>query len=710
MPPATARPADRKSGRTGHGLPWEPTLTSTVPIPRRAGLNSALGNPQVVPDAHRRLAAIMFTDIVGFAAMTQADEAATLRALERHNALLRPIFARFGGREVKTVGDAFLVEFASALDAARCALEIQDVLHDPGAAGLGSPPIRVRIGIHVGDVVPAEGDVLGDAVNIASRVAPLAEPGGICFTQQVFDQVQNKISTPTAKLPPVLLKNIRLPTTVYRFVPGWEMRGEEVASRGPTSGRGLAVLPLANISPDPKDEYFADGLTEELISVLSQVRGLSVIARTSVVPYKSAPRSVAQVGSELGVDSVLEGSVRKAGTRMRITLQLVDVATQRHVWAGSYDREVGDVFAVQTDVAERTAEALRLELARAAGPADERRTTTDPVAYDLYLRGLVAASESSGSGSREAFRCFERAVERDPGFADAYAAWANHLVVLAGDHLPMQEVMPRARELAARALELDPDSSEAHASLANIAMQFDNDWPRAEAEFERAIAINPSNVTAYRFYGALLVATERFDEAKEIFRRAIRLDPGGPDQRSLSWAELESGRFDAAIAQAEEARDRHPNALRTHIALGLFYLCAGRRDDAEREAESTLPPADDVERFDHALLRALVGKPEPARTIIAEVERGEAKSYTSPTHLAMLYSALGNTNRALDLLEQDAHGGDRVLWLFYRGIFFDPLRDDPRFVRLLRESRLPVHPIRRPGPPARRSPGALSRP
>jgi adenylate cyclase len=648
-----------------------------------------------VAPSRRRLVAIMFTDMVGYSALAQVDESSALAMLERHNQLLRPSFSKFRGREIKTVGDAFLIEFDSALDAVRCALEVQRSLHEYNAASADGGKIRIRIGVHVGDVVEVDGDLLGDAVNIASRIEPLADPEGISITQQVYDQVQNKISAQFVKLPPVLLKNIRLPMSVYRVILPWSSeRAESSGARG-VSGLNLAVLPLTNISPDPNDEYFADGLTEELISQLSQVRDLTVIARTSVIPYKLAPKSIAQVGSELGVDTILEGSVRKAGQRMRITLQLIDVDSQRHIWASSYDRDVGDVFAVQTDIAERTAGALRLELSKTRRPRLAQKPTVDPEAYDLYLRGLVVADDPNEAVIAEAVRYFEQATTLDPKFAEAYAAWANLYVIVAGDYLPFRDVMPKARALVAKALELDPGSSDAHAALANIALQFDHNWELAESEFEKAISLNPSNVMAYRFYSLLLMVLERFDEAKEMDRRAIRLDPGRDGQQgALAWAELSAGNPDAAFAYAEKARDNDPTSISKHVTLGMFYLAAGRKDDALREADTPLVGASDSERFDHALLNALVGRPEAARTVAAEVERGEAKSYTSATHLAMLYAALGEKSRALDLLEQDFREGDSVLWLFHRGVFFDSIREEPRFVFLMRQYGLPIHSIR----------------
>ncbi len=654
-----------------------------------------LVSSESVTQSRRRLAAIMFTDMVGYSALAQADEASALALLDRHNRLLRPVFARFHGREVKTVGDAFLIEFDSALDATQCALEVQRSLYDFNLAAPPAARIQVRIGIHVGDVVPSGNDVLGDAVNIASRIEPLADPGGICLTQQVYDQVENKVAVPMVKMPAVALKNIRLPMNVYRVIGPWEAPAPEVRVTRLRSGHHLAVLPMANISPDPNDGYFADGLTEELIAVLSQVRDLSVIARTSVTPYKATSKSVAQVGAELGVDTVLEGSVRKAGNRIRITLQLIDVATQGHIWANSYNRELDDVFAVQTDVAERTAEALRLELSKAEQANVTRRPTANAAAYDQYLRGLVATNNVTALRLEEAVRAFERATTLDPTFAEAYAAWANVYVMAAGDFVSMPKVMPRARELADRALALDPESSDAHSALANIAFQFDHDWALAEREFERAIALNPSNLMAHRFFGLMLVALERFEEAREVIQRTIRLDPGGNHQMMLAWAELDVGHIEVAIEMIEQLPHRDSRDVHHRIFLGLAYLAAGRRADALREASTPIGDADDDLRFDHALLNALLGRPSGARAVAEEVERGAWKTYLSGTHLAMAYSVLGEKDRALALLEKDFRDGERVLWLWYRGLFFDPIRDDPRFLALLRQYGLPTHGVNR---------------
>ncbi len=533
----------------------------------------------------------------------------------------------------------------------------------------------------------------------------LAGPEGICLTQQVYDQVANKTDTTFARLPPVSLKNVRAAGSIYRVVPVWNGAATERPKATASRNRVVAVLPLTSISPDPHDAYFADGLTDELISELSQVRGLSVIARTSVAPYKTAPKSIAEVGRELGVDTVVEGSVRKAGDQVRISLTLVDAETQRHLWTHRYDREVNDVFAVQEDVAKRMSRALRLEFDKTHRDEERARSVPNPrfgtvttgKAYDHYLRGLVAASNLHELGYEEAVRHFDLAGRLDPNLAEALAACANLYVTVAGEYVSMREVMPRARALAKRALEISPDLSEAHSALGNIALQFDHDWGLAESEFSTAIALNSSNVVAYRFYGMLLRILGRFDEAKQVYRRAIQLDPGNFDQMSLALVEIQSGNIDVGLRMAEESGGHHHHDALGHRAhLGLTYLQAGRREDATRAADSPMEGASEEDRFDTALLKALLGRPDDARLVAAEVERGATKSYTSAAHLAMLYSAIGERERALGLLEQDDREGDAVLWLYHQGVYFDPIREDPRFGALLAKYRLPVtvHPGR----------------
>ena len=326
--------------------------------PRKGFIQSKAIGSQTLSQSERRLAAIMFTDIVGYTALTQENESATVQLLDDHRKLLRPIFASHGGREIKTIGDAFLVEFGSALDAVLCAVAVQSAMNDRKLAR--GAALSIRIGIHAGDVIETEGDLIGDAVNIASRIEPLAEPGGVCISRQVHMQVENKVPYDLIKIGPRVLKNVTEPLEVYKVMMPWD-KANAVPSAQLDKNR-VAVLPFTNMSSDPEEGYFADGMTEELITSLSGVRQLTVIARTSVMGYKGTTKKVREIGSELGVGSLLEGSVRKAGNRVRITAQLIDTATEGHLWAQNYDRQLEDVFAIQSEIAEKVAGELRIRL------------------------------------------------------------------------------------------------------------------------------------------------------------------------------------------------------------------------------------------------------------------------------------------------------------------------------------------------------------
>ena len=275
----------------------------------------------------------MFTDMFGSTASAQANEVESLKLRDEQADLVRPIFSAHRGREIKSMGDGFLVEFDSALHAVQCAIDVQQHLRERNSQP-GAVPIQLRIGIHLGDVEHRESDIFGDAVNIASRIESTSDPGGLSISSQVFEQVRNKISNRLESLPPTTLKGVQMPIKVYRVVLPWT--GPDASTGdGPS---GLAVLPFTNISPEQRDEYIADGLTEELITVLSQLRDLRIISRTSVMLYKATPKSATQIGAELGVSSLLEGSVRKAGNHLRITAQLIDTRSDRHLWSQTFDR------------------------------------------------------------------------------------------------------------------------------------------------------------------------------------------------------------------------------------------------------------------------------------------------------------------------------------------------------------------------------------
>jgi len=386
---------------------------------------------------HRRLAAIMFTDMVGYSALAQRNEVLALELLEEHQRVLRPIFGKYGGRAIKSIGDGFLVEFASALQAVRCAIAIQTALVEQSASAPAERRIQVRIGLHVGDVVVRDGDVFGDGVNIAARIEPLAEAGGICISGPVFDQIRNKIDVPLVRLGQPELKNIQVPIDVYRVVLPWTQGASKHAGRRPARRRlgagvgviaaligvvavllvwwptarvlhtpsaplsdavsppakkSVAVLPFVNMSSDKENEYFSDGITEDLITALSKVSGLHVAARTSSFAFKGKNEPIENIGAQLHVGAVLEGSVAKAGNQVRITAQLVNTADGYHLWSDSYDRDLQDIFAIRSQVAQTVAKALRVTLAAGERQTLEQKPTEDLEAYQLYLKGRHAVA------------------------------------------------------------------------------------------------------------------------------------------------------------------------------------------------------------------------------------------------------------------------------------------------------------------------------
>ena len=509
------------------------------------------------------------------------------------------------------------------------------------------------------------------------------------------------------KLGPKSLKGVHEPIDVYRIVLPWTK--EEVAVPGPSPPR-IAVLPLTNISPDPRDDYFADGLTEELITVLSQIRGLRVISRTSVNQYKGTTKPIAQIGTELGADSVLEGSVRKAGDRLRIAVQLIDTRTDEHRWAQTYDRKFEDVFAIQAEVAEQTAGALKVELLRPERQAVEERPTSNLRAYESYLRGIQAfrrymeVSTGSEAIEREAQKHFEAAIREDPNFSAAYSYLANHLLSVLGTFRPASEVIPRARELVASALELNPNSSDAHTARGNLAFQADLDWVRAEAEFQQAIALNPSSSSAHFWYAYLLGTLQRLEEARKQYRSAIDLDPLWILPRAnLAWTFFLAGDLETTILSFEKLVEDFPDSLSLRGELAWAYVLAARSNDAVKLVEPITATSDLALRLIRCAVLAVLGRPEEARTLLAEREEGRLREYLPLITTAQFYAAWGEAERALAILERDYREGDKTLWNTYQGPAFDPIRENPRFVALLRTMKLPTTLRRRPMIPLVRS-------
>ena len=638
--------------------------------------------------ATRRLAAIMFTDIVGYTALAQKDEASALKLLDRHSRLLRPIFPLFHGKEIKAIGDSFLVEFKSALDATNCAIEIQRLLNEDSVSAPEESRVRVRIGIHVGDVVHRSGDVFGDSVNIASRMEPMAEPGGICISQQVFDQVRNKIPNQLEKLEPKTLKNVQFLMDIYRVVLPWTVREVQSAASAAT---GLAVLPFANISPDPNDEYFADGLTEELITVLSQLPGLRVIARTSVMQYKSTTKAISQIGTDLNVASVLEGSVRKAGNRLRITAQMIDVESQGHVWAQTYERELDDVFAVQAQLAKQVADGLKIKLRTTEEARLGARPPVRPDSYLAYLKGRTLMHDTLEASLTAAKKQFELAISLDESNAAAHSGLAD-VTLMAGwfyADVPHAAWDATGRRLAARAIELDPNLAEAHTTLALVRWQ-DFDYASAEREFKVALSLNPSYSLAHFHYGIMLEDQARGDDALQQLMLAEAADPLWGNAlyflaRHLLWL----GRYDEALLRVRGFGELNPSGAEHHFLLASYHRARSQRDlcleEIKRAEEAEADPK--VRPIRAAEVFALAGEKERARALLKEAEL-RRESPPDPVNIANIYGLLGDLDDCFFWLDKNSHTHNHPFQMFQLSPDLESVRRDPRFQGVLRKMKL----------------------
>jgi TolB-like protein/Flp pilus assembly protein TadD len=630
----------------------------------------------------------MFTDMVGYTALGQRNESLSLALVEEQRKLIRPILDRHRGREVKTIGDAFLVEFGSALDAVRCAYEIQRATKEFNLPLAEDRRVHLRVGVHLGDVIESQGDISGDAVNVASRIEPLAEDGGVCITRQVYDHVKGKVNIPLSSLGPKSLKNVAEPIEVYRMVLPWEK--EEVVPTLQLDRNRVAVLPFANMSPDPNDEYFAEGMTEELITALSKIRRLTVIARTSVMQYKNTTKRISEISRELGVGTLIEGSVRKSGNKLRITIQVIDSATEGHLWAENYNKQMDDVFAIQSEIAENVAKELRVQLAESEKAKLEKKPTTSTEAYTHYLKGRYYWNERTESSVRRGIDYLVKALSVDPNMALAYSDLADAYTIMA-DHgmMPGALAYAKVREYASRALEIDPTMSQPHAALANT-FERSYHWDDCEREYKLAIELNPNNAVARHWHAINLFFTGNESEAVQEWRRARELDPLSLIVGcTLGYILVRTGSADEGLEMLQTVVEMNDSFALGHRQLGHSYVIMGKKEEAIREARKMLTLDVGPEMLLHVVaILASSGQKQEAAELLEKVIREQAAKYVDISRIGMAYAALGDSNHAFELLEravdEQVTGVPYALSRFFP--YFDAIRDTPRFKGLVRRA------------------------
>jgi TolB-like protein len=509
------------------------------------------------------------------------DEAGTLSRLNvLRRELIDPTIAAHAGRIVKLIGDGALVEFASAVDAVTCAIEIQRLLREHDVGGSEVDPIQFRIGIHVGDIIIEGEDIFGDGVNIAARVEGIAEPGGISISEDAWRQVQGKVAASFVDAGEQSLKNIARPVRVYRLdlVPKTASEAPRPTLASPDKP-SIAVLAFTNMSGDPEQEYFSDGISEDIITDLSKLSELHVIARNSTFTYKGKPVDVKQVGRELGVRYVLEGSVRKAGNRVRVTGQLIDATSGAHIWADRFDRDLTDIFAVQDELTQEIISALKVKLAPEKKDRLARKGTIDVEAYNLFLRGREHAWLTTKSGNIEARYLLGRAVTISPDFAAAHAFIGfTHVNDYVNGWAEIPEwSLQTGLGIAERAVQMDEAEPQGHYALA-IALFFHREPDRALAEARRSVALEPNFAGGHQTVARMLTFSGDANEAINTLDAYMRLDPlfTGLTFYFLAEARVSLGQFDAAAAALKQQLDRNPNSATSYALLASCYGHLGR--------------------------------------------------------------------------------------------------------------------------------------
>ena len=599
---------------------------------------------------------------MGFSRLMEIDEENTIDRLGSYRTVVDEFVTDHHGRVFGGAGDSIVAEFSSAVEAVRCAIDIQQEIERHNTEVPPDRQMRIRIGVNLGDVIIEDNNLLGDGVNVAARLESLAGAGGFCVSQSIYEQIRGKIEIPFEDAGDHQVKNIARPIRVWRWAPGAAAAAHSHATTSSPRQRpdtpSVAVLPFVNMSGDAEQEYFSDGITEDIITDLSKISGLFVPSRNSSFTYKGVPLKTETIGEELGVRYVLEGSVRKAGTRVRITAQLIDSATGGHMWAERYDRDLTDVFAVQDEITHRIVESLRVSLLPTEKQAIEKIPTENVEAYKFHLLGRQFFRRHSRANYNVAKRMFEKAIELDPNYARAYAGVADCESFLYLNYY-LTSGVDSILDASAKAIELDQELAEAHASR-GLALSLVDRHQEAEHEFETAIRLDPDLFEAFYFFARACFAQGRLTEAAESFKRASEIRPDD---------------FEAPIFLAQ---------LYNGLGLSAEAEAAGRHGFERAEAEIQLRPENVRAAYLGAGYLVAVGQRSRALEWISRALSMEPDDFLTQYNAACVYSRLGEIDQAIDLLERalpNAHSEIKG-WVQHDSDL-DPLRSHPRFQALL---------------------------
>lgn len=544
----------------------------------------------------RRLSAIVAADVAGYSRLMGLDEVGTARTLREHRAVTDALVAKHGGRIVKTTGDGLLLEFPSVVDAVECAVAVQAAMAERNEGVPQDRRMLLRIGINLGDILIEGDDILGDGINVAARLEGIAEPGGICISSSAYDQVRGKVTMEFADLGELNLKNIARPVRVYAAksrghlgtaAPIVSISAPEAKKTLPLPDKpSIAVLPFQNMSGDPEQEYFTDGMVEDIITALSRFKSLFVIARNSSFTYKGKTVDIKQVGRELGVRYVLEGSVRKAGGKVRITGQLIDAITGAHLWADRFDGPLDDIFELQDKVTSCVVGAIAPRLEQAEIDRSERKPIESLDAIDLYYRAVHSLRRLTRQGIEDALRLARQAISLDPNFAAAYGVILDCYAKLR-DHrwITLDDFAAEGKQYASRAIEVGADDAYT-LSRASLFFAYQFDVRTADVIIDQAIAVNPNSPDAWRQRGLTSVFLGRHELAIEQYHYAMRLNPLDPQiylaELGLACANFFLRRFEVALSYATKALARQNNFAPAMMFALISHAMLGHIDDAQR--------------------------------------------------------------------------------------------------------------------------------
>ncbi|MGH7587520.1 MAG: adenylate/guanylate cyclase domain-containing protein [Gemmatimonadota bacterium] len=630
-----------------------------------------------------RLAVVWFSDLVGWSRLTAEDEDEAIALVRRFQAAVRAAVPSSRGRIVKFIGDAALIESPSAEAAVQAAAELH---------GLMSAGETIRTGVHLGDVAVApDGDLYGDGVNTAQRIQTAAEVGQIVVSDDVWRQLRNR---PSFRFEPLGERDLKGVETKELYVvleggpaPAATKRppADAPVDVPPATERSIAVLPFTNLSSDPENEYFSDGITEEILNALVKVSDLKVASRTSAFAFKGHQGDVREIAEKLGVATVLEGSVRKADVRVRITAQLIGARDGYHLWSETYDRKLEDIFAIQDDIARAIVTALRATLAVDEGEKLVTPTTDNLDAYTLYLKGRFSFNKNTETELRRSLELYHQALERSPGYAEAWAGIADTWMNLADDYVPPKEAYAAAKQAAAKALDLDSELAEAHTALGKVFGWYDWDFPRGELALRRAVATNPNYADAHWGLGSLLPTVGRLKEALQEMRTAQMLDPLSPEfSQWIARFLLYLRRPEEAIEETRRTLELSHDYSRGFTTLGLARLLVGEvrsaLDAFRRGAE-----IDESTTFDVLLAYGLAaaGENVEARGVLEAVASEHGADYVRGEYLAAAHGRLGDMDEAFRHLHRAYEERSAGLIYLHLDPIYDPLRDDPRFAGLV---------------------------